>query len=599
MKFKRAFLFLLLGTFLACGPSASVLAANDDEDQVEAAPDQPSDSQNAAQSPPITSHVAGSYLSSQFAKNSGNSDLAISSLQQVHRDEPNNMEVALQLQGLLLVQGRVQEAMKLADDIDRSGTKDPLAVLLLSLREITNGDNEAAADILNKAADMGSNQLWLPLLQAWVDVDAHKLEKPLTVANINSGIGHDDSGHTAPLVNYHLALINSEAGFKDEAIKDFKAAIVDPKDPPMRVMKQLLRFYGQNDAPEQLSALVKEYREAHAHEARGEFDVENEGNTAAITTAKDGAAEILYTMGGIMYGAGIANDAAIYLQLAVYVKPDMSEAIVALGDTYSQLQQYKRANDMYARIAPQNFLYAKAQLHIAVNDERMGEFKRAISLLDSMAKQSPDATEALVTKGDLLRIHGKYSEAVDAYSAALKRIGELKPIYWPLLFARGACYEREGKWAEAEKDLQAALELKPDQPDILNYLAFGWLERGENLDEAKEMIARALKARPDDAQIIDSMGWALYMDGEYTDSSSYLEKAVELLPGDPAVNDHLGDVYWRLDRKDEARFQWERALSFSPEKKEAHELNQKIKEGLPPDTTEILDDESEPYAGTP
>ena len=141
--------------------------------------------------------------------------------------------------------------------------------------------------------------------------------------------------------------------------------------------------------------------------------------------------------------------------------------------------------------------------------------------------------------------------------------------------------------------------MKPDQPDILNYLAFGWLERGENLDEAKEMIARALKARPDDAQIIDSMGWALYMDGEYADSSSYLEKAVELLPGDPAVNDHLGDVYWRLDRKDEARFQWERALSFSPEKKEAHELNQKIKEGLPPDMTEVLDDESEPYAGTP
>ncbi|MBY0406879.1 MAG: tetratricopeptide repeat protein, partial [Rickettsiales bacterium] len=152
---------------------------------------------------------------------------------------------------------------------------------------------------------------------------------------------------------------------------------------------------------------------------------------------------------------------------------------------------------------------------------------------------------------------------------------------WPILFARGSCLERLGRWPEAEKDLQAALALKPDQPDILNYLGFAQLEHGEDLDEAREMIARAVAARPGDAQIIDSMGWVLYLQGEYEESLAYMEKAVELLPSDPTVNDHLGDVYWRLGRKTEAQFQWNRALSYAPEPKLVEAIQKKLKDGLP------------------
>lgn len=576
MKCKTFFQHLLLSTCLLAGVANPVLAKQNDG-QTEATGEAVAD--NDAKKPladQITSNVAGSYLSSRFARDSGDIGSAIMALQRVHDEEPDNITVALQLQGMLLVDGRIDSAIELAEDIDTSGHKDPLTTLLLALREIQEDDAEAAASILDNAADVGSTQLWLPLMQSWTDVSLGRLEKPVTVESINS-----DIGRAAPLVNYHLALINSKGGFKDEAAKNFKNAIQDPAQPPQRVMRQLLRFYDQNDAPEQLAALVKEYRESNEGEDK-EADIENDGNTPVINTARDGVAEILYTMGGIMFGAGVANDAAIYLQLALYVKPDLSEAMVALGDTYSQMRQEERANAMYARVPQDDILYSKAQLHIAVNHERMGHFKEAISLLDGMAKHSPQATEALVTKGDLLRIHGHYKEAVEAYSLAIKRIGELKPMFWPLLFARGSSYERQGKWPLAEKDLQMALELKPDQPDVLNYLGFAWLERGTSIEEARDMIARAVKARPDDAQIVDSMGWALYIGGDYTASISYLEKAVELLPGDPTVNDHLGDVYWRLGRKNEARFQWDRALSFSPEAKLAQVIQNKLKDGLPP-----------------
>ena len=554
MKISVILLYLLA----ACWLPGAALA---DDDATDAASDE---------SAPIVENVSGNYLSSRFARNSGNVELAIRSLERVHREDPDNMGVAVQLQGLLLVEGRLDEALNMAQDIDKNGGKDPLATLLLALHAVKEGDNDTAGKILDKAADNGSGQLWLPLILAWVDISRHALEKPVMADNVGS-----DIGRAAPLVNYHLALINSQGGFKDEAAKNFRNAIQDAKDPPVRVMKQLLRFYDRNDAPELLAPLVKAYREANP-------GIEDDGNTPAIITAQDGVAEILYTMGGIMFGAGVPNDAAIYLQLAVYMKPELTEAVVALGDTYGELQQYDRSNAMYARVAPQNLLYLKAQLHIAVNDERMGKFREALTLLDKMIRQSPGAVEALVTKGDLLRIHGRYAEAVDTYTLALKQLPDMKSMYWPILFARGSCYERQGKWPEAEKDLLAALEIKPDQPDVMNYLGFGWLERGVHIDEARDMIAKAVKARPDDAQIVDSMGWALYLEGDYAASIPYLEKAVELLPGDPTVNDHLGDVYWRLGRHNEARFQWERSLSFSPEAKLAQIIHKKLKDGLPP-----------------
>jgi len=569
MKYKALLFSLLIGAALVATPALAVHAAK--FEPAGQAKDGDGDSDSG-----FGSRIAGSYLSGRFARQSGNIDAAIESLQRVHEEQPENMTVAQQLQGMLLVQGRVEEAISIAEDIDKAGHKDPLSTLLLAVQELSADNTESASAILDDASDSGHTQLWLPLIQAWIDIGRHQFEKPLTLERISG-----DVGRAAPLINYHLALINSQAGFNDEAARNYKNAIQDPRDPPMRVMKQLLRFYDQNDAPEQLAALVKEFRESNTHE--GELAVENDGNTPVISGVRDGVAEILYTMGGIMFGAGVTNDAAIYLQLALYVKPDLTEAMVALGDAYSQLRQEKHANEMYARVPADNALYSKAQLHIAINHERMGNLKEAIALLDRMNAKSGSGPEALVTKGDLLRIHARHAEAIQAYTAALDRIGELKPMYWPLLFARGSCYERQGKWGLAEKDLLMALEIKPDQPDVLNYLGFSWLERGLHMDEARDMIARAVKERPDDAQIVDSMGWALYMGGDYTASISYLEKAVELLPGDPTVNDHLGDVYWRLGRRNEARFQWERALTFSPDDKLADTIRKKLKDGLPAD----------------
>lgn len=518
----------------------------------------------------FSTNNAGSYLSGQFARNKGDLDESVHYLQKVYNNDPSNVAIATQLQGMLLLQGNVEGAIALAEEISQADSKNPLSKLLLALHDIKDNKLDDADTLLNKGIETGQVQLWQPLLSAWLDSGRHLVTKPLKLEQFSAEVGR-----AAPLVYYHLALINAQAGFTDEAVDDFKKAI-DPQNPPERVMKQLVRFYNAHNKPAALTPMVEAYLKANP--------ASNTDDAAVIATAQDGAAEVLYTMGGIMLGAEVANDAVIYLQLSRYVKPDFAEASLALGDAYVALQQYERANDNYRRVPANSPFYNKTQLHIALNDDHRGKMDEALALLGDLAKKgsATEATAALITRGDLLRMHGRYNEAVADYSQAMTKMPELKTNYWPVLFARGTCYEQMGKWDLAEQDLRHALELKPDQPDVLNYLGYSLLEHGKDMAEAQKMLEKAVKAQPDNAQIVDSMGWALYLRGNYNDAAGYIEKAVELLPGDPTVNEHLGDVYWRIGRKTEARYQWERSLSFSPEAKQASGIERKLKEGLPP-----------------
>ncbi|MDE3059399.1 MAG: tetratricopeptide repeat protein [Pseudomonadota bacterium] len=512
---------------------------------------------------------AGDYLSGQFARDNGDMDSAIRRLQQVLKEQPGNTMVAGELEGMLLLEGHINEATVMAEEIRKLNAKDPLSGLVLALRSIKNNQPEDAAKILD-ATQGGSAQLWLPLVSAWLDFGRHKLDKPLTVEGLSA-----DVGHARPLAYYHLALVNAAAGFTDAAAQDFKNAVEDPRSPSMRVMRMLLAFYEKNGHPAALTPIVEAYRDSHPGS-------DEHTDTAIIATVQDGVSEVLFSMGGIMLGSGMSNDAAIYLQLALFLRPDFPEAQMALADSFADQQDYARANDIYGKIAEQSPLYRKAQMHIAVNEDRSGKLSDALERLDRMAQRFPADADALITRGDLLRVHGRYGDAVDSYTQAISRIPELKSNQWPLLFARGACYERIGKWQEAEKDLRQALALQPDEPDVLNYLAYGWLERGESVSEARAMLEKAFRQRPDDAQIADSMGWSLYLSGNYEEAAQYIEKAVDLLPGDPTVNDHLGDVYWRLGHKTEARYQWERSLNSSPETRLAGDIQKKLKDGLPP-----------------
>ena len=197
-----------------------------------------------------------------------------------------------------------------------------------------------------------------------------------------------------------------------------------------------------------------------------------------------------------------------------------------------------------------------------------------------MADQRTSRSDALIRLGDLLRAKKRYKESIEAYSRALGRIMKVRTQHWAVLYARGIAYERSKKWDLAEKDFLRALELRPGQPYVLNYLGYSWIDQGINIERARKMIEKAVKSRPNDGYIVDSLGWALYRMGDFKGAAGRLEQAVLLRPEDPTINDHLGDAYWRVGRQLEAQFQWKRVLTLNPEANVIPTVKQKIRRGL-------------------
>jgi Flp pilus assembly protein TadD len=233
---------------------------------------------------------------------------------------------------------------------------------------------------------------------------------------------------------------------------------------------------------------------------------------------------------------------------------------------------------------PQGSPYSwSARLRVAANLELLDRTDEAIAQLKAMAVEEPTRAGADMQLGDLLRSKKRFTEAVEAYDGAIKRFEAAgMPERWSLYYSRGIALERSGQWKRAEADLEHALELKPDQPLVLNYLGYSWIDRGENLDRGLKMIQKAVELRPEDGYIVDSLGWAHYRLGDYASAVQYLEKAIELVPEDPTINDHLGDAYWQSGRAVEARYQWKRALQFGPQDEEIKPIQAKLDGGTVP-----------------
>ncbi|MDH3913039.1 MAG: tetratricopeptide repeat protein [Rhodospirillales bacterium] len=218
-------------------------------------------------------------------------------------------------------------------------------------------------------------------------------------------------------------------------------------------------------------------------------------------------------------------------------------------------------------------------MRIAEGLERQGRADEAISELEALAAERPGDFEPLFRVGNMLRAQERFLEAVDAYDRAFERLGE-SAAHWSMYYFRGIALERSGQWERAEPDLLKALDLQPDHPYVMNYLAYSWVEQETNLEQAEAMLVRAVQLRKDDGFIVDSLGWVYYRLGEYDKAVVRLERAVELQPQDPVINDHLGDVYWKVGRRQEARFQWRRALNLEPEADTVPVIETKIESGL-------------------
>jgi len=292
-------------------------------------------------------------------------------------------------------------------------------------------------------------------------------------------------------------------------------------------------------------------------------------------------AEIYHAIATFISAADIdPNFILIYVRLAQFLAPDHMPARLIAAQTLQELGQYDLSIDEFAQIAPDHPQYHNAELGRADALDAAGQDQAALQVLENLMRRFPDSPLAFVGYADLSRRSENYDKAITAYSKAIDLFTAQNRSRWGLHYARAISYERTDQWPAAERDFRRALELNPNQPQVLNYLGYSLIEQRTNLDEALDMIDRAIQQSPDSGYIVDSMGWGLYRLGRFQEALPYMERASELMPVDPIVNDHLGDVYWAVGRKLEAEFQWRRALSFDPEEKELQRIRKKLAIGL-------------------
>lgn len=299
-----------------------------------------------------------------------------------------------------------------------------------------------------------------------------------------------------------------------------------------------------------------------------------------VASARDGIAEVFYSISTALNGEADPVYTLLHLRVAGYLRPDHSDALLLTADVLEELGQHDLAAETYAGFPPDDPSYVTAEIGRAGALRSLGKADAAIEALQTLARSHGDLLGVQFALGDLLRSEERFDEAEIAYSAAIDLATAAKIENWVLYFYRGICHEQSKDWAPAEADFRRALDLNPTQPQVLNYLGYGLVDRGEKLDEALGMIEKAVAADPEQGYIIDSLAWAYFKLGRYADALKPMEKASLLEPVDPIVTDHLGDVYWMNDRKLEAQFQWRRALSFEPAEKDKTRILRKLEVGL-------------------
>jgi tetratricopeptide (TPR) repeat protein len=299
-----------------------------------------------------------------------------------------------------------------------------------------------------------------------------------------------------------------------------------------------------------------------------------------IRTAEDGAAEGLSGIAASLSDASSADVSILYLRMALYLRPDLALAQILLADRYESLLKYDDAVAIYAKVDKSSPYYRMAAVEGARNEARLDHNDIATRELKALTDSDAKDGETWIALGDIYRESGKFSDAVHAYDQAEKALGTPAKKDWPLFYARAMAEDKAGTWDKAEADVNTGLKLSPDQPELMNYLAYSWVDQGRKLPEALTMLEKARALRPYDGYIVDSVGWTYYRLGRYQDAAQTLEAAVLLVPGDPTINDHLGDALWKAGRKMDARFQWDHALNFGPEDSEKASLEQKLKSGL-------------------
>jgi tetratricopeptide (TPR) repeat protein len=527
--------------------------------------------------------ASGSYLAARHAGQQRDAAAAAAYYRAALKRDPNNAELLDRAFLSFLVDGDVDEAVKFAERVAQADKNDRVARLVLGVNALKRKQYGSAKRDLAQSIRGPITDLTASLLSAWSTFAANDSKGAITAIDHLAG-----PDWYAIFKDLHAGLIYDLAGNQKEAGKRLERAHkLDAT--ALRVVQAYGSWLSRNRSPKEALAIFEAFDKTLPRHPLVMESMEKlkagEKLPALVTNAQAGAAEALYGLGASLGRRGGEDLGLVYLQLSLFLSPSHPLALLSLADLYEALKKPELAIKIYERVPPSSPLHRNAAIQMAANLDSLERADDAQKHLEALIKQNPDDLEAIMALGNVLRGHKKFAECSSIYSKGIATISKPEKANWIVFYFRGICYERSKQWAKAELDLKKALELFPDQPHVLNYLGYSWIDQGVKLDEGMEMIKKAVQQRPDDGYIVDSLGWAYYRLGNYEEATKQLERAIELKPEDPTINDHLGDAYWRVGRVLEAKFQWAHARDLKPDAEELPKIEEKLKSGLPDETS--------------
>jgi tetratricopeptide (TPR) repeat protein len=522
--------------------------------------------------------AAGNYLAARHASTERDASASSAYYRAALREDPKNPVLLERTFLSVLVDGEIDEAAKLGERIIQVDKSQKVARLVLGVRALKHKQYPAARQHISQSVRGPIADLTATLINAWAMQGTGDTKG--AIESIDRLTGPE---WYAVFKDLHAGLILDVAGNKKEAGKRLERVYKLDAN-ALRAVEAYGRWASRNAGKDEALKVYEAFDKVLPNhplitEAMDEIK-DGEKLGPLVDSPQAGAAEVLFGLGTSLGRQGGEDLALAYLQLAVYLAPHHPLALMSLADLYEQLKKPALALKVYQRIPADSPLRRNADIQMATNLDALDRTDEAKKTLEKLVAERPKDLEAIVALGNILRVRKEFAQCADTYSKGIDTLKTAEKPNWMLFYFRGICFERSKQWTSAEADFKRALELSPEQPHVLNYLGYSWIDQGVNLDEGMKMIRRAVEQRPDDGYIVDSLGWAYYRIHNYDEAVKQLERAVELKPEDPTINDHLGDAYWKVGRNLEATFQWAHARDLKPEPDDLKKIAEKLRVGL-------------------
>ena len=533
-----------------------------------------------SRTPTYSASLSGNYLAGRYAGKRRENEAAAGFYARALAEDPDNAYILERSFLLEISAGNLPRATQLAVRVLKRDQRHRIAHVILGLKHFAAGRYGRARAHFQSSSHGPIGELTSALLIAWSHQADGRTAEAIKALDV---LESTDSFQV--FRSFHSALIQDLAGNEKEA-RDLYRATYEEASTSLRVVQAyggFLERHGQSAEAESIYRTFLETSPEHplvveaARRAKA-------GETAPKLVDKpaQGAGEALFGIASALTDESSIDVALLYVRLALYADRRMAIAQTLLGDIYEDTKRHERAVEAYEEVPSSSPLRVNAEIQIASNLEKLDRLDDARKRLERLMAQYPESRRPVLVLANILRGRREFAEAAEFYTKAIELTPNPVRRDWTLFYFRGICFERTKVWPKAEADFKQALKLFPDQPLVLNYLGYSWIEMGLHLQDAMKKIRKAVELRKNDGYIVDSLGWAYYQLGDYEEAVKHLERAVELRPDDPVINDHLGDAYWQVDRRLEARFQWEHAKGLKPEPEDLKEILEKLKHGLQP-----------------